>query len=154
MVVTVVALLAKLAYKITDFLPLSMLNSRRQILSRFMRTTVLVGVLVGLCFSVGEGLRLRPFPITSIADSGTAKAQSYFQASPESASARYGPVYTPTRVHNRNKRDAVDHAYLPGRSNHVLTGHRIFFCPLDQTHTVASASLASSRSGRAPPSFS
>jgi hypothetical protein len=125
----------------------------RHAMSRVMRTTVLVGVLVGLCFSVGEGLRLRPFPINSLADSGVPKTESFIQASNESASARYGPVYTPTRVQNRNKREALDHAYLPGRSNHVLTGYGIFFSHCDETRTVASASLASSRSGRAPPFF-
>jgi hypothetical protein len=141
-----------LAYKINDFLLLSMLSIRRQAMARFMRTTVLVSVLAGLCFSVGEGLRLRPFPISSMAGSGVATAESHFQASQDSVSARYGPVYTPARVQNRNKREAVDYAYLPGRSNHVLTAYGIFFFALDETNRVASASFASSPSGRAPPS--
>ena len=123
-------------------------------MSRFVRTTVLVGVLAGLCFSVGEGLRLRPFPISNKAESGVETGESYFQASHESVSARYGPVYTPARVQNRNKREAVDYAYLPGRTSHVLTGYGVFFFAADEPNRVASASFASSPSGRAPPFFS
>ncbi|HEX5884403.1 MAG TPA: hypothetical protein VFY67_07640 [Pyrinomonadaceae bacterium] len=119
-----------------------------------MRTTVLIGVLAGLCFSVGEGLRLRPFPISSMTESGVAMAKSYFLASHESVSARYGPVYTPARVQNCNKREAVDYAYLPGRSNHVSTGYGIFFAAPDKTNRVACANFATSPSGRAPPFFS
>ena len=119
-----------------------------------MRTTVLVGVLAALCFSVGEGLRLTPFPLSTMAESGTATAESYFQASHESVSARSGPVYTPTRVQNRNKRDGVDYAYLPGSSNDVLTGYGVCFFAPDETNRVASASFALSPSGRAPPCFS
>ena len=128
-----------------------MLSTRRQAMFTLMRTTVLVGVLAGLCFSVGEGLRLRPFPISGIAVSGVTTVESHFQVSHKSLSARYGPVYTPTRVQSRNKREAVDYGYLPGRSNHVLTGHRIFFFAPDETNRVSSASFASSPSGRAPP---
>lgn len=129
-----------------------MLRTRRKVTCRLMRTTVLVGVLAGLCFSVGEGLQLRPFPISSIAESGVATAELHFQASNQFVSARYGPVYTPARVQNRNKRDVVDYAYLPGRSNHVLTGYGTFFFAPDEINR-ASASFASSPSGRAPPFF-
>ena len=144
----VVALVAKLLYKI---LFLAMLSIRRQAMSRFVRTTVLVGVLAALCFSVGEGLRLRPFPLSSMAESGIATAESHFQASHESVSARSGPVYTPTRVQNRNKRDAVNYADLAGRTNPVSTAYGVFFFATDETNRVASASFASSPSGRAPP---
>lgn len=149
--VQVVALRTKLAY---DFLLLSMLSTRSKAMSRFMRTTVLVGVLAGLCFSVGEGLRLRPFPISSMADSGVATAESHFEAWQESVAARYGPVYTPARVQNRNKREAVDYAYLPGRSSHVLTGYGILYFAPDTNNTIAFARFVSSPSGRAPPFFS
>lgn len=144
--------MGKLAYKISDFLLLSML-SRCQDMSRVMRTTVLVGVLAALCFSVGEGLRLTPFPLSTMAESAST-AESYFQASHESVSARSGPVYTPTRVQNRNKRDAVDYAFLTGRSNPVSTAYGLFFFAPDETNRAASASFASSPSGRAPPFFS
>ena len=147
------ALVAELAYKISDFCSLSMLSIRRQTMSRVMRTTVLVSVLAALCFSVGEGLRLTPFPISSIAESGIATAESYFQAAHESVSARSGPVYTPTRVQSRNKREAVDYAFLTGRSNAVSTACGVFFFAPDETNRVASASFASSPSGRAPPFF-
>lgn len=131
-----------------------MLSTRREALSRFMRTTVLVGVLAGLCFSVGEGLRLRPFPISSMAESGVTTAESHCQGSQGFVSARYGPVYTPARVQNRNKRVAVDYAYVPGRSNHVLTGYGIFSFAPYETNRVASASFPLSPSGRAPPFLS
>ena len=147
----VVALLPKLTYKIDDILFLLMLSTRRQVMSRFMRTSALAGVLAGLCFSVGEGLRLRPFPISSMTESGAVTAASHFQASHESVSARYGPVYTPARLQQRNKREAVDYAYLPGRSNHVLTGYGICFFAPDEPDRVASATFAMSPSGRAPP---
>jgi hypothetical protein len=70
-------------------------------------TAVLMAVIIGsLCFSVGEGLRLTPFPlITEAQDAGAAADLS---SATRSSLAKYGPLDVPTQNQKRGKRSIVD----------------------------------------------
>jgi hypothetical protein len=85
-------------------------------------TAALLAVIIGsLCFSVGEGLRLTPFPTTALSqkdDSGTIE-----NVQPSHVSkAKYGPLDVPVQSQKRGKRNTLDLASgLPARRELVFT---------------------------------
>ena len=70
-------------------------------------TASLLAVIIGsLCFSVGEGLRLTPFPLLSqTQDAGTAADLS---SATRSSLSQYGPLDVPTQTQKRGKRNVVE----------------------------------------------
>ena len=71
-------------------------------------TAALLAVIVGsLCFSVGEGLRLTPFPVTTLSqteDSGTVINVKENDVS----RSKYGPLDVPAQSQKRGKRNTLD----------------------------------------------
>lgn len=71
-------------------------------------TAALLAVIIGsLCFSVGEGMRLTPFPTTALSqndDSGTVinVKDAHFSL------AKYGPLDVPAQSQKRGKRNTLD----------------------------------------------
>jgi hypothetical protein len=57
-------------------------------------------ILAALCFSVGEGLRLTPFPVSTYAYT----EETHFSAGNGTARSRYGPLDVPTKIQKRSKR--------------------------------------------------
>ena len=108
---------------------------------------MLVCVIASLCFSVGEGLRLRPFPVSD----STTNTQLSVNASP--ALTRYGPVDLPTRAQNRGKRQTVEFGSLPAQDYRELTAHQVLFRETGEGVTVFSGFRFTS-TGRAPPFIS
>ena len=110
-------------------------NLRRDII-------VSLSVVACLCFSIGEGLRLVPFPVAVFtAGEGFSNADDSLQ--------RYGPLDVPARAQSRNKRQVVDYAFsLPARP---FQPQRIipsgYHASLD-VHTIYTGSPPI---GRAPP---
>lgn len=113
-------------------------------------TAALLAVIVGsLCFSVGEGLRLTPFPITALSqtnDSGTVENVQPAHVS----KAKYGPLDVPAQSQKRGKRNTLDLASgLPARRELAFT-----FLVHTFEHEPDGLSLLSYTarpSGRAPP---
>jgi hypothetical protein len=68
----------------------------------------LVCVITSLCFSVGEGLRLTPFPITPLAGDEASSSQPNVNTTRGKAQNAYGPVALPTRVQQRGKCQIVE----------------------------------------------
>ena len=112
-------------------------------------TATLLAVIVGsLCFSVGEGLRLRPFPTLSPpADSWAVKGA---ETSSEVSLAKYGPLDVPAQVQKRSKRYAVELT-----SGAVATTRPAFASTFERsryhTEPIAALSFSAPHSGRAPP---
>ena len=98
-----------------------MISAERWTASCSVRTTVLVGVIACLCFSVGEGLRLRPFPVSALAESEATNTQLNATASYETSLYKYGPLDVPTRVQKRGKRQVVDYGNTPSHNNRELS---------------------------------
>jgi hypothetical protein len=67
----------------------------------------MMAVIVGsLCFSIGEGLRLTPFPLLSqTQDDG---ATMGFSSSASNSISKYGPLDVPAQTQKRGKRSVVD----------------------------------------------
>ena len=131
-----------------------MISAKRPGTSCFLGTTVLVGVIASLCFSVGEGLRLRPFPVSALAESEATNTELKGAASYETSLYKYGPLDVPTRVQKRGKRQVVDYANASSQNSRELNVQQVLVSSGDEPADIVSLSFESYISGRAPPSNS
>jgi len=115
-------------------------------MKRFAHVTLLV-IVVSLCFSVGEGLRLTPFPVSN-------QLQQLSDLSVEKdARSTYGPLDVPSQTQKRSKRQTTDFGTQPqieSSQDVAFILHRVE----DQFVQLRSSLLVSRPSGRAPPSLS
>ena len=107
--------------------------------------------IAALCFSVGEGLRLTPFPVPSFDDYRNHRLSVTSRASKTSLS-QYGPLDVPTQNQKRSKRQ-VDIAApdVAGTRDFVPESSPVLACQLID---VTSVLLVPDPSGRAPPFLS
>jgi hypothetical protein len=131
-----------------------MISAKRRTTLCFARTTVLVGVIVCLCFSVGEGLRLRPFPVSALAESEATNTPLSATASYESSLYKHGPLDVPARLQTRGKRQVVDYGNAPSQNSCELTVQQVLISSAGKRAGIVSLSFESHLSGRAPPSNS
>lgn len=114
--------------------------------SRSVSSVVVILTLAALCFSVGEGLRLRPFPTPQSLDPTNRSS-----VDPSRVSVfKSGPLDVPAQTQKRSKRFAIDlaapvshYSYKPVTCLHALS--------VQDTLDVASISLVAFPSDRAPP---
>jgi hypothetical protein len=100
-----------------------------------------IGVGASLCFSIGEGLRLAPFPAADATETETSNDK-------DSSVRKYGPIDVPTRTKNR-KRQFVDYTYsAPTRG---FREHRSNATVGNEQIDAPSLRLGLHPSGRAPP---
>jgi len=122
-----------------------------QIFSRvtnpLLMTATLVAVIIGsLCFSVGEGMRLTPFPSATLAEQSSDLSGTIHEVTV----AKYGPLDVPTQPQKRGKRQSLD------LHSNSVTGTRPVFTTAvhsfayEAEHTN-SLSFFAPHSGRAPP---
>jgi hypothetical protein len=121
---------------------------------RFARRIILIGIVACLCFSVGEGLQLRPFPFSARAKFGPTNTQVHAPARYEVSFRKYGPLDVPTRAHNRGKREVVDCDNAPCQGIRELTTHTVLLPDAGASSGIVSLLLGPHLSGRAPPSDS
>ena len=117
----------------------------------YVITATLLAVIVGsLCFSVGEGLRLRPFPdlaYSQVEDSGTVKDAG---ESNQFSLAKYGPLDVPTQTQKRSKRHALELASgTSARTQSAFTATTSSFHY--EPDVVKPFRFVATRLGRAPP---
>lgn len=74
--------------------------------SRLITAALLVVIVGSLCFSVGEGLRLTPFPL--LAQTQDAGAATDISSATRSSLSKYGPLDVPTQTQKRGKRSVVE----------------------------------------------
>lgn len=110
-----------------------------------MSWTVLAVIAGSLCFSVGEGLRLTPFPVSSLTETAETNLKKSI--------TQYGPLDVPAQPQKRSKRQVLDLA-VPGAANarELITS----FCYLYEFEAVdvASVPFVPRPDGRAPPFLS
>ena len=117
-------------------------------------TATLVAVIIGsLCFSVGEGLRLTPFPNPTFSTSEDAGDLNDVGTIGEIAIVKYGPLDVPTQTQKRSKRHSLDLVC------DVAAGTRPFAAYIVKSSSYATdlpdpLSFVATHSGRAPPSQS
>lgn len=73
--------------------------------SRLMSSALAGVILSALCFSVGEGLRLTPFPVST---STQTTDFSLNGGSAKSSLSKYGPLDVPSQNQKRSKRQGLD----------------------------------------------
>jgi len=117
--------------------------------SQLFSAIILIAVVGSLCFSVGEGLRLTPFPVSALTHE-TTDSQRAVRASQGTYLQNYGPLDVPTQNQKRSKRQTVDFACPPSGNAHRVSSQRYprFEEALDR---VASNLFVSRPLGRAPP---
>ncbi len=109
----------------------------------------LIAVIASLCFSVGEGLRLAPFPVTAV---HAEEPTDLLSAKTSNATPAYraGSVDVPTQTQKRSKRQSVDFACPSSgvaREPNTLPGSSS-----EQESVRVNSLFSQSRpSGRAPP---
>lgn len=120
---------------------LSRMNApSRAVSSRIMPSIVLIAVIASLCFSIGEGLRLTPFPVSA----STAKPVEQL------SKHKYGPLDVPTQHSKRTKRQAEPLDFLIAPVTREVAPALTFSTVIEQ-HEVASVLVVSQFAGRAPP---
>jgi hypothetical protein len=83
----------------------SMKKLARAMGSRLMSSALAGVILSALCFSVGEGLRLTPFPVST---STQTVDFSLTSKSGKSSLSKYGPLDVPSQNQKRSKRQGLD----------------------------------------------
>jgi hypothetical protein len=111
---------------------------------------MLAVVIAALCFSVGEGLQLTPFPLSSLATAKSADIQLTATASDQRTLHKYGPLDVPTQTQKRNKRQTVDIACGPAIGTQQISNHQFFSSAIESVDK-ASSLVVSLPAGRAPP---
>ena len=123
---------------------------------RAMNSPLILSVLTAvkiaaLCFSVGEGLRLTPFPAPSFDDDRNHRLSVTSSANKTSLS-QYGPLDVPTQNQKRSKRQVdVAGPAVAGTRDFVPESSPVLACELID---VPSVLLVPGPSGRAPPFLS
>lgn len=118
-----------------------------------MATVFSLVVLVALCFSIGEGLRLTPFPVSALTTDNTSDPRLGARSSEEVSLHKYGPLDVPTQNQKRNKRPVVDFVCPPIGVAHELPAY-VSSSTDGGPVRVVSLLFASRPAGRAPPSVS
>lgn len=114
-----------------------------------MTSVMLIVVIAALCFSVGEGLRLTPFPLALEA----IDTQSNLKASDQISNHKYGPLDVPAQHQKRNKRQAIPLDFLvTEHSCSIQTA--LHFAGTCEPVVVVSVLARSQSFGRAPPFLS
>lgn len=118
------------------------------------RTIVLIGVLASLLFSVGEGLRLRPFPVPTFDETEFTNPHENVTAWRETSLHKYGPLDVPTQAQKRSKRPAVDYGCPSSQSACELPAGLLRCSGAGETVGTAPLVSVSQPAGRAPPFIS
>lgn len=106
-----------------------------------MTSIVWIAVISSLCFSVGEGLRLTPFPIWA---SSTAKPVEQL------SKHKYGPLDVPTQYVARNKRQAEPLDFLLSPTTREVAP-TLTYSTVFERREIVSVLVVSQFAGRAPP---
>jgi len=126
------------------------MKSLSRVTNSFVITAALLAVIVGsLCFSVGEGLRLTPFPTTALAQTDDSSTVVNIKDAHVSLT-KYGPLDVPAQSQKRGKRNTVQLASAsPARRELVFTSVvGTFKYEADDLNLLSHVARPS---GRAPP---
>ena len=117
-------------------------------------TLVLVGVIVSLCFSVGEGLRLTPFPVSAITLDETRNNYPNATASRQTSLRQYGPLDVPAQTQKRGRRQVVDYGCPSSQDNRQPSFHLCLLSGVSEPADFIPLPFVSRPAGRAPPFIS
>jgi hypothetical protein len=118
--------------------------------SQLIPSVILIVVIASLCFSVGEGLRLTPFPVSALLRAEEPNFLLDAKASNGPSFYKYGPLDVPAQTQKRSKHQAADFACPPSGDARELLTYR---CPSRKQESVhvVSVLFVLRTAGRAPP---
>jgi hypothetical protein len=126
---------------------------------RFGRRAIMVGIIVCLCLSAGEGLRLRPFPVYELGNVEPTYAKLHAENSTNpylyGHTNKYNPIVAPARPVKRGKQQEIhyDHG---SPSSYIRREVPVRFKRLPATceaERIVFLLLSSRTPSRAPPAF-
>ena len=118
-----------------------------------MKQSVLLALIIGsLCFSVGEGLRLTPFPVSNLLQIEEPSRLSVVKDAGD-LTRTYGPLDIPSQVQKRSKRQTTDFGPQPLAASSPAIGF-ISYRFEDESVQLRSTLFVSRPAGRAPPFIS
>ncbi len=120
---------------------------------RLIRETLWLGVIACLCFSVGEGLRLTPFPICDQGEANVTKLEKIIAVTPTPRWI-HGPMDVRTWVLKKDKRQNVDFGSPEFVNNDNLTAYHVSISGNYKPSSILISRFRSVTSDRAPPSLS
>lgn len=121
-----------------------------RVTNSFVMTAALLAVIVtSLCFSVGEGLRLTPFPVTALSQTEDFSPAIDVRDTGVSLS-KHGPLDVPTQSQKRGKRNTVDFISA-SRAGRELVFTVLVHAFVYELKDVNLPSHTARPSGRAPP---
>jgi hypothetical protein len=120
-----------------------------------VRPTLLIGVIAGLCFSAGEGLRLTPFPVSVPSQAAAPDARPHVAASRATSLHKYGPLDkpSPAQVQKRGKRHSPDCEGPPAQNTRKPDNNLLQVPGVRGPVGFTSTLHTSEPAGRAPPSL-
>jgi hypothetical protein len=118
--------------------------------SRTMTSIILIVVIGSLCFSIGEGLRLTPFPISALIGVEARDTRLTAKATDQISNYKYGPLDVPAQNQKRNKRQAVPVDCSP-TSNTCEVPTALHSSATHEPFEIVSVLVVSQCAGRAPP---
>jgi len=122
----------------------------RAMASKTVTSVILIVVIGSLCFSVGEGLRLTPFPISALIGVEPRNTALTAKAADQISNHKYGPLDVPTQNQKRNKRQAVP-VDCPPTSNTCAAPTALHSSANHEPFEIVSVLVMSQSAGRAPP---
>jgi hypothetical protein len=116
--------------------------------SRLVTAALMAMIIGSLCFSVGEGLRLTPFPL--LAQTQDAGAAADLSSATRSSLAKYGPLDVPAQTQKRGKHNIVELASGPHAQTQPVFVAIVRSSEYEGDNLIHLA-LSAPPSGRAPP---
>lgn len=116
---------------------------------------LLIGVIAGLCFSAGEGLRLTPLPLSPQAGAAAPDARVNVAASRRTSLHEYGPLDKPSQaqVQKRGNRQSPDCECPPAQDTRKPNNDRLRAPGVRVSSGFTSTIHISEPADRAPPSL-
>jgi hypothetical protein len=114
-------------------------------------SAALMALIIGsLCFSVGEGLRLTPFPVTTSLQIEEPDVLSLAKEAGGLSLLKHGPLDVPSQLQKRTKRQTTDFAFQPSAEDRPLVTLGWNYRQ-DESVLLTSSLFVSRPAGRAPP---
>lgn len=119
--------------------------------SRTLTSVIMIVVIGSLCFSVGEGLRLTPFPISALIGVEARNTPLTAKAADQISNHKYGPLDVPAQNQKRNKRQAVPVDCPPASNTCEVPTAALRSSATHEPFDIVSLLVVSQSAGRAPP---
>lgn len=114
-------------------------------------STALMAVIIGsLCFSVGEGLRLTPFPVSIPQQIQETSDLAPANDAGSTSLGKFGPLDVPSQVQKRSKRQTTDFAFQPSTGQDPFVAVSWLHLA-DESIQLSSSLFVAPSAGRAPP---